>query len=201
MITKEEQLTIDYYDKNAHTWVEKHHGGGMFDNDMDELFELVPRGKVLEVGVGSGGDAKRLLNYYGEDNYVGIEPARGLLKIAQHAIPLGKFFQKTIYDMDFPKGAFDAFWVCAMLIHVPKNKLSGALLKIRGVVKKGAYGFISVMEGDMDMEESRPGRYYSLWSKEEFDSELASAGFRIVKFKRIVPEKGSPWFAYILKAY
>lgn len=198
ILTTEENKTIEYYDQNAVEWSEKHSGGTMFDQDMKELFNLVPSGRVLEIGVGGGEDAIKLIKYYGDKNYCGVEPAKGLIKRARERNPQASFIQKTIYDMDFPRNSFDVFWVCAMLIHIPKSRLNEALTKIGDCAVDKACGFISVMEGNFDMEESRPGRFYSLWSPEEFERELIKANFSIYSKRRIVPEKGSPWLAYIL---
>ena len=198
-LTKKEKVTIEYYDKYALEWSEKHGGGTMFDEDMQELFRLVPSGKILEVGAGQGEDAAKLIAHYGNESYYGVEPAKGLIERAIKKNPKGNFLQKTIYDMDFPKDTFDAFWVCAMLIHVPKKRLNEALTKLCDYIKKKSFGFISVMEGNIDMEESRPGRFYSLWSQEEFEKELKKADLSIYRKRRIIPEKGSPWLAYISK--
>lgn len=198
-LTKKEKTTIEYYDQHASEWSEKHSGGTMFDEDMQEFFKLVPSGKILEIGAGHGEDATKLIKHFGIKNYCGVEPAKGLVEIARKRNPQANFIQKTIYELDFPQDSFDAFWVCAMLIHIPKEKLNEALIKIRDCVKDKSFGFISVMEGNVNMEEDRPGRYYSLWSQEEFERELTSAGFSIHRKRRFIPGKGSPWLAYILE--
>ena len=130
---------------------------------------------------------------------MGIERAKGLLKMPRKSGPGINILDEDIFGMNFPSNNFDAFWVCAMLIHIPKNNLLKALKKIKDCLKKGSHGFISVMEGNQDMVESRPGRYYSLWSQEEFEKELSKAGFDVFRKRRIVPENSSPWLAYILK--
>lgn len=198
-LTQEERNTINYYDQHAQEWSDKNSGGTRFDPDMEELFKLVPSGKLLEIGAGHGEDAQKLIRHFGVENYTGVEPAKGLLQIARERVPDGNFIQAGIYDIDFPTNSFDAFWVCAMLIHLHKDKLHDALVRIHNVVKDGAYGFVSVMEGDADMQESRPGRFYSLWGQEEFEKELKSAGFKIIRKRRIEQQNGNPWLAYILE--
>ena len=199
MLTRQEKLTIDYYDKHSGEWVEKHGASTMTEPDMVKLFELVPKGKVLEIGVGSGKDAKRLIDHFGLKNYVGVEPALGLLKIARGMNPQAEFINNNIYDIEFPDKYFDSFWISAILIHLPKNKLVKTLIKVNKFIKPGSIGFISVMEGNADLEENRIGRFYSLWSQKEFESELRKGGFKVIRLRKITQEKGSPWLDYLVK--
>jgi ubiquinone/menaquinone biosynthesis C-methylase UbiE len=165
---------------------------------MEHLFQLVPKGKILEVGVGHGGDAKLLMDQYGEPNYIGCEPSEGLLQVAKSNLGYGDIRPLTIYDLNFPF-QFDAFWICATLIHIPKNKLQFALNKVHNCIKSGGIGFVSVMEGNSDMQQSRPGRYYSLWSQSEFEKEITTSNFEIISTRK-VPTSESPWLAYLLRA-
>src|SRR3989344_3277821 len=160
-LTSEEQKTIQYYDEHAGEWAQKHGMADpsnykLFDPEMKLLFKLRPTGKVLEIGTGHGGDAIELIAQYGVENYVGIDASTGLLKIARSRNPGADLRQQNIYEMSFPDEIFDVFWISAMLIHVHKNKLQNALKNVRRVVKPGGIGFVSVMEGNADMEESRP---------------------------------------------
>lgn len=202
-LTKQEQTTISYYDKNAQDWSEKHglaNHQSYFEADMKDFFQTLPTGKVLEIGSGHGGDAKLLIAKYGIVNYVGVDVSEGLLKIAKKENPGGTFLHQSVYELDFPDNSFDGFWVSAVLVHIPKNRLQEALSNLRKVTKTGGLGFISVMEGRIDMEESRPGRFFSLWQKDEFENELKKAGFEIVNTSRYEPGVSqSPWLGFIVK--
>ena len=83
-LTPTETTTIKYYDKNAQTWAEKHglvNPQPFFTPEMNKLFNLIPSGKILEIGTGHGGDAIQLISHYGVKNYVGIDASQGLLKL------------------------------------------------------------------------------------------------------------------------
>ena len=82
-LTSAEQKSISYYDTHAEEWVQKHGSGRHALNDLQDFFKLVPSGKVLEVGVGSGVDATKLIRHFGVNNYIGVEPAKGLLEITK----------------------------------------------------------------------------------------------------------------------
>ena len=198
-LTKKERTTINYYDQHSNEWAERHKGGREFDEERDILIKLVPSGKLLEIGTGPGRDAKVFIKHFGINNYTGIEPAKGLIKIALKRNPKVKIQNENVYEMDVPDKYFDAFWSSAVLIHIPKNKINRVLKKIKRAMKKGSYGYISVMEGNVDMEEGRTDRFFSLWGQEEFEKELSVAGFKIYKKRRIVRSKGSPWLAYLVK--
>jgi SAM-dependent methyltransferase len=198
LLTAEEAKSIDYYDKFAKEWSDKHAGGSMFDPEIGSLFELFPKGKVLEVGVGQGEDAVKLIEQYGVENYVGCEPAEGLLKIAQKNNPGARLVNISVYELERLKQKFDIFWISAMIIHISKTKLNKVLGIVYKVINKGGGGFISIMEGEADMEESRLGRHYSLWKQEEFEGELNRTGFEVIN-KRRIETKASPWLAYLLR--
>ncbi len=171
----------------------------MFQPEMELLFQLVHQGKILEIGTGHGGDAIQLIKHYGIENYTGIDASSGLLKIAKSRNPGADLRLMDIYSLDFPPHVFDGFWISAMIIHLPKNKLHNALDDVHRVIKTGGIGFISIMEGSEDMLESRPGRHYSLWSQSEFENDLKAVGFEVVHKRRIEPGN-SPWVTYLVKA-
>lgn len=200
-LTQKEIQTIKYYDLHAEEWIVNHKQIGDYGKLAPEfklLFKLLPNGKVLEIGTGTGEDAKNLIHQYGIDNYIGVEPARGLRKIAQENNPDAHFVDTTIYDLNFPKNSFDGFWLCQMLIHIPKDRLTEAFNSLKKVVKKNGVGMISILEGNDDMQESRPGRYYSLWSFDEFSKILRDNNFEILHSRKL--ETGaSPWLIFIIK--
>ena len=200
-LTTKERETISYYDTHAEEWKVKHKQAGEYGRLEPEfllLFKLLPKGKMLEIGSGTGEDAINLIDQYGVENYIGIEPAEGLRKIALENNPDAKFLDSTIYNLDFPNNSFDGFWLCQMLIHIPRSRINEALQSLKGVVKHNGIGMISTLEGNEDMEESRPGRYYSLWKDEEFREIIIQNGFEIIHQRKL--ETGaSPWLIYMVK--
>ncbi len=198
VLTPEEIKTINYYDQSAKEWSEKHWGGTMFDPEMQLLFKLLPKGRILEIGSGHGEDAAKLINHYGIENYIGCEPAKRLLKIAKKKNPKANFINISVYELADLNQKFDGFWISATIIHIPKDKLDKVFKNVHNVIRKGGIGFLSIMEGFADMEESRPGRHYSLWMADEFEKELIGANFNIIK-KRRIKTSASPWLTYLLK--
>lgn len=123
--------------------------------------ELLPTGKVLEIGSGGGRDAKELIakGY----KYTGTDVSKGLLEEARKANPSTVFLRQSVYDLDFPDNTFDGFWASAVLLHIPKDRIDEALSRLRAVVRNDGIGFISIKQGEgqkieeyePDMEEKR----------------------------------------------
>ena len=81
-------------------------------------------------------------------DYTGTDVSKGLLDAAQENNPGAKFYQMGVYDMDFPDNGFDGFWACAVLLHLPKSKITKALQSIHDIVCPEGVGFISLKEGE-----------------------------------------------------
>jgi len=201
-LTPEELQTIDWYNQNASVWSDKHCFNNpnppMFAPEFTKFIQLVPSGKILEIGAGSGLEAKQFIKNYGAENYIGVDASSGLLKIAKKTNPDGNFKLMNLYSLAFPDSYFDGLWICATIIHVPYERLSLALNEAYRVLKAHGYGFISIMEGNENMVNSRPGRYYSLWPKKAFIKEVNKAGFKIHS-ERTIHTNASPWLALIVK--
>ena len=179
-LSKEEQETVNWYDRNAISWLEKHglNDERYFQPELDRFNILLPKGEILEIGSGYGGDAKYFIS--GGYEYIGIDVSKKLIELARLSNPTKSFINMSLYELKFTSNQFDGFWTASTLIHIPKNKIYQALKNIHTVVKKNGIGFISVMEGNVDMENSRPGRYYTLYSQEEFSKILTDSGYEII---------------------
>ena len=195
-----ELITLDMYNKTAQKWAATSdgigHDGKYLWGKATEMFQglaaFAPSGdqgrqNLLEVGSGTGRDAKLLSKLY---NYVGTDASEAFIEVAQQAtlgmLSADTFRLMSVYDLKdkFPPGSFDLFWSCATLLHCSKNRMQEALGSIRSVVKDGAVGFISLKEGDgeeLDHYDGLP-RYFMYWRREEFESELDRAGFKILEF-------------------
>ncbi len=174
-----EKVTIEYYDKNAQAWAEKHSDESFYENEMKQFKEYLPEGSILEIGSGVGKDAIKLIQmgYV----YTGIDASEGLIKEAHAKAPLADFLVQNVYDLKFQQGRFDGFWCAAMLLHIPKDKIHDALQQIRKVVKKGGVGFISLKEGTGEYCDESMKRAFYLYSVHEFTNVLVQNGFTVLK--------------------
>jgi SAM-dependent methyltransferase len=199
MIRDREKQTIEYYDQNAEKWVGLNGGRrevSYWVSEMERFHELLPVGRVLEIGSGAGNDAFALTSL-GYD-YIGIDASSGLLIVAQERNPQATFKNISVYDLDFPEKSFDGFWCVATLLHLPKDRIDEAMRRIKTQVKEGGIGFISMKQGEGEVEDSKSGRLYSYYSEGEFREVLERNGFKVIEEKTRQGEK-EIWLCYWIR--
>lgn len=152
-ITDKEKRTVDYYDQEAESWASAHGGNeseSYWKEEMEKFHQLLPSGKVLEIGSGAGKDAAALIAL-GYD-YTGADASEGLINVAQRRNPQARFKKVSVRELDFPAHEFDGFWTTATLLHTPKDKIDEALRKIKLQVKPNGVGFISMKQGGLTFD-------------------------------------------------
>lgn len=189
--------TISYYDRNAENWVHQHPDRSTFwHSEIKKFHELLPQGRILEIGSGSGDDAKALIAL-GYD-YVGTDASSGFLKFAREKNPNANFVHKSIDDLDSSLGEFDGFWCAATLLHVPKNKIDSALKAISSRIKDGGIGFITLKRGEGEETEERTGRFFAYYQLDEFGKILKRNGFEVIE-DSIEESKPFSWLKFFVR--
>lgn len=194
------EQTIGYYNNAAEAWSVAHGGheeASYWQGEMQRFHELLPTGKVLEIGSGAGKDASALIAM-GYD-YTGTDASAGLIKVASKRNPQAKFRNIAVHDLDFPKHEFDGFWTAATLLHIPKDKIDEALQKIKSQVKPGGVGFITMKEGTGEKEDPETGRWFAYYSKDEFQQVLEKNGYKVIEEKSRKGEKDW-WLCFWVKS-
>jgi SAM-dependent methyltransferase len=200
-LTEEEDLTKNSYNKHANLWAKAHSNERFWSEEMHKFRELLPSGRILEIGSGSGRDAKELLELGYE--YVGTDISERLLKQASKNNPGAHFEEASVYDLNFDK-AFDGFWCSAVLVHIPKKRINEALQAIRRNMRLGAIGFISLKEGsgekiESDTDEDGGQRFFSYWQNKEFKDVLTENGFEVLHEKTKPISERTKWLTYLVK--
>jgi len=204
MRTPEEEKTIAAYDAIAEEWVRTHDTPDYWAAELDHFQELLPHGRVLEIGVGGGRDALQLLarGY----QYVGIEPSERLLVIARERLPTASLLKQDVYTLSFPEGTlFDGFWASAVLLHIPRERIAEALKSIREWVRPGGVGFISLKKGggeyvgDRSESLADDKRLLVLYTLDEFRQVLVENGFGILlAYEKKVSER-TTWLVFFVR--
>lgn len=174
------EKTIEYYDNNALEWKGRHDTQNFWGEYRDKFFEVLPKGRLLEIGAGAGRDAFELIQHGYE--YVGTEPSIGMIEAARERNPGADFRQARVKDLDFDS-EFDGFFASASLLHIPKSEIKEALTKIRKALKPGGLGFITLKKHVDDLDSERveeDGRFFSYWEAEDFEKILNECGFELV---------------------
>lgn len=167
--------TLRYYNETAKEFVQ-----GTVDADLSRLhrrfLKLLPIGAhILDLGCGSGRDAKAFLDAgYQVTAMDGAEACCVLAKgyIGQPVL------NKTFAELDFVAD-FDGIWACASLLHVPFGELTEIFEKIAKALKPGGFFYASFKYGDFEGE--RNGRYFT-----DLDEKRLAALLKPVKELKIV---------------
>lgn len=191
-----EKKTVDYYNREAENWTKAHggnEGASYWREEMERFHQLLPGGKVLEIGSGAGKDAAALIKM-GYD-YTGTDASEGLIKVAQERNPGAKFAHESVHELDFPEHEFDGFWTAATLLHIPKNRIDEALQRIKTQVKPEGIGFISVKQGEGEKTDEDTGRWFAYYKLDEFRDVLQRNGYEVKESSTRQGEKDT-WLCY-----
>ena len=99
----------------------------------------------LDIGCGHGRMFPAFRNS-GINRYVGIDPSRKCIEIARQNYPDADFRVTSVYELgrQFSREFFDAFFAVTTLAHIPPHKMGRALRCIRGVIRRGGIGCITM---------------------------------------------------------
>lgn len=195
----EEKKTVDYYDSFAEAWAAGHggnEGASYWQTEMARFHELLPGRKVLEIGSGAGTDAAALMAM-GYD-YTGTDASKGLLQVARKRNPTARLLNVTVHDLDFGVEKFDGFWTAATLLHIPKTRIDEALVRIKGVIKPGGVGFISLKQGEGEKTSIETGRWFAYYGEAEFREVLGRSGYKTVEVQ-VRPGEEDTWLAFFVR--
>lgn len=196
-LQQDEQTTISVYDAMGAQWAAEHGDVNYWQEQFNRFRQLMPNGRVLDIGCGAARDAALLVEAGYE--YVGIDPSSELLEQAKKAFPAATFLNATVYDLSqLGLKPFDGFWCSAVLLHIPHSRLPEALQQMSGVLKNDGIGFIAVKEGDGERTEE-DGRTFFLWHKDEFADQLAQNGFDVVDYMYIPKSERTRWLCFFVK--
>ncbi|WP_300244762.1 class I SAM-dependent methyltransferase [Pseudomonas sp.] len=154
--------TIDFYEKSFEIYDTK-----TFNLDLSVQWNIFaskvkPRGKILDVGCGTGRDIKHFqsLGFLVD----GLEPSKNMATLA-NARTHAHIFNIPIEAIDL-KEHYDGVWACASLVHVKKDLFPKTIEAIIKSLKYGGYLYISLKEGN-GQARLEDGRLFSYFTKEE----------------------------------
>ena len=201
-LTKNEEITRQSYNKTANAWTADHWTQKFWGDNFDYFYELLPSGRVLEVGCGAGRDAQDLIKL-GYD-YLGTDISERLVEEAKKNNPGANFEQVSLYNLDF-KEPFDGFWCAAVLIHLPKERIDEALQAIKRNIKAKAIGFIAMKEGVGEGLETRPELdnaqfLFTYYQDDEFREVLSKNGLQVLRQGYMPMSQRTKWLTYHVRA-
>ncbi|MBP9771953.1 MAG: class I SAM-dependent methyltransferase [Candidatus Pacebacteria bacterium] len=200
-----DQKTIQAYDKGAVEYHADNQRNEMLQPHIARFLSLIPGKKILDLGCGSGRDAKIFLENSVE--YTGVDASQGMLDHARQFT--GKadcFLLADFSNLSFPAESFDGIWASAVLLHAEKKELAKILKNLHEILKIGGIGFITLkpkknIDEGMIAQEKWGGieRYFSFYDIEEFSLYLKEAGFSIIETGKDFEPDGTEWLYFFIQ--
>ena len=204
-MTKQDKLvTKNYYDINAGYWAANRSHFDASRQRFDKFQELLPSGKILDLGCGTGRDAQLFIPA-GYD-YIGIDLSDGMIAQAKKLFPDAKFEVMDMTNLAFENEVFDGLWAFTSYLHIPKTEIAKAVAESNRVLKMGGIGYVTIKKGSGEkyIGEADSKRYWSFYGKNQFAKVLRDGGFEIIESwedKRIYnpPKDVSVFICYIVR--
>lgn len=148
-------MTITYYQRNAQTFFDATVGVDMSSLYAPFLSQVIPGGRVLDAGCGSGRDTKAFnaLGYQVEAFDASAEMVR--LAAAYTGLPV----RQMTFNMLEAEERYDGIWCCASLLHLPQAELPEAMRRLARALKPGGVWYLSFKYGAGERE--KEGRHFT----------------------------------------
>lgn len=197
-LSASERLTLQTYETQALNWAGGAATPDFWEPELKEFSGLCPQGKIFDVGSGSGRDATLLSNHGYQ--VTGVDISSSFLELARERSPRANFIEGSVYALPAEDQSFDGVWAAAVLLHIPKKKISQALGEIKRVLRPDGASFISIKKGQGEkMLTDRLGeRFYAFWQPNEFIKVLNKAGFKVISWQER-PEKNECWLCFYVQ--
>lgn len=186
---------MKYYKEHSKEYIQR-----TKDVDMTESYEFFlkyakTKGKLLDVGFGSGRDMLYFKSLGFDVEGVDTEPS-----FVDEAKKLDLNVECcSILKYDKQKEKYDYIWASASLLHIKKEQLNQAFICCSNLLKKTGIMFCSfkygVFEGILE------DRYYIYLNESSINDYLANTGFKIIDYKMMNDKlnRDTKWINFILK--
>lgn len=146
--------TIDYYNRNAETFIAGTLHAEMSENRNRFLCHVKPGGKILDAGCGSGRDSLAFVQAgFSVDAFDASEEICHLAsKILGFTVEC-KRFEELAGD-----SKYDGIWACASLLHVKDQDLPDVMNRLKRLLKPDGILYASFKEGNTERE--KDGRFF-----------------------------------------
>ena len=176
--------TMQTYNQVADQYVERDRRGGRWDTPGESFQRFAPHLKpgaqVLDLGCGPGVETIHFRN--AGFHAVGMDFSTGMLQQAREQVGEG-FGQADMRQLPLASACFDAVWMQASLLHLPRVDAPRAVGEAYRVLRPGGLYYMSVKQGDGEEYLSNLGgqpRYFIYYQPDEVRQLVTGAGFTIM---------------------
>lgn len=205
-LSADEKQTQETYEHIAEERFKRIKNIDFWRDEFVRFQQWCPKGKILDVGCGTGRDA----HFFDPKTYeyLGIDFSEASLAIARKHNSGYRFALMNMYELSFPNHTFDGVWSLATYIHTPHQKMHAALNELHRVLKPGGTLLIGIKEGHGEGMEQGPllvdKRFVSYYGRDEFEKILQHNKFRILdtahKKEDGLFKKDVTWLNYFAEA-
>ncbi len=193
--------TVKTYDDSAKALAAYYKNIGSQVHDIERALELAATdglAKVIEVGCGDGRDAVEIVKR--TKSYQGIDPSRGLLKIARRKLPDESFTRADALSFNYPKN-IDVIFAFASLLHVARDDMYKVFDKAAQSLRSGGIFYITLKQRDAyeaELQVDEHGQRMFHYYNPELIKEIAGDLFTTVH-EASQKISGTNWFTIALK--
>ncbi len=186
----------DYYHEHSKEFIDN-----TINCDMSEQYRffekhLRGKGKILDIGFGSGRDSLYFKSK-GYDVY-SIDPESTFVESAKK-MGLQNVFQMKAEEINF-ENEFDGIWACASLLHIPSKDLNSVFKKCAKALKPKGIFYASFKYGSF--EGVRNDRFYTDLNENAAKTLLNGTGLFIIDLcitKDVRDDHDEEWLNLILE--
>jgi len=170
-------VTNDTYSRYAPRFAERHWGADL-SKGYEALAALLPAdAHILEIGCGPGRDVAQLR----ERGYrvTGLDLSLAMLDQARDRVG-GDLLAGNMLHLPFGTG-FQAAWLAASLLHIPKELAPNVLRDIYRVLMPDGLVFLSLKSGDGEswLETTEGRRFFAYYQMDELRALLSAHHFAV----------------------
>ena len=175
MYKENKDITLQYYNQNAGSFVSSTIHADLTDTQNRFLSRLEPGAAILDFGCGSGRDTKYFLEHGYQVDAIDGSAELCALATEYTGIPVKcRMFQ----ELDEQK-KYDGIWACSSILHLSKDELKNVMQRMLCALKNDGVIYTSFKYGTFEGE--RNGRYFTDFTEKTFDGFLS--GIRHVKIE------------------
>jgi SAM-dependent methyltransferase len=195
----DKNITTESYRKNAKIVADKFDRFPPRVQDIERAVSLCgkTRPTILEIGYGSGRDAKVIVEVAGK--YIGIDVSPEMAEIARGAVPGADFRVADVAEFDFPQG-LDIVFAFASLLHSDRAELADVLRRLDKALNPSGVIMICMKHGEYVREVKNDAfgtRVFYLYTPADIQSLLPS-GY-VMTWHEIETIRGQLWFTALFR--
>lgn len=184
-----QSITKESYNLIAEDWHKDHQHDDWWKSGTDHFISLLaPGSTVLDLGCGAGTKTKYLLKH--GLKVVGADFSEKMIDIARREVAGAQFFVCDLHDIASLPQKFDAVFMQAVLLHIPKDDAQNVISIASAQLNAGGHLYVAVKETKQDrpteemVHENDYGysydRFFSYFTRDEIEHFFTAAGLKVV---------------------